>query len=115
MDGFVVKFGNLLILIFLVLVLISYAVAYSINYKTLNSVEEVEQYCYVEDKHTEHYLIGKVPITTHYIDVHVSDAEELKYSITVSGDFYDEVEIGSEIKCILYYTDEKLVKIEIAE
>lgn len=102
--------------VFLVVVLLLSVVILG-GIQTLEEIgtEQVEQFCYVEDKHTDRRLIGKVFTTRHYIDVLVSDAEELRDSITVTGAFYSKVEVGDEIKCVLFYKNGKLLKIEIAE
>lgn len=76
--------------------------------------KQVEQYCVVEDKYTKSVLIGKVVTRRYVLDVSVIDAEELKDSVMVSSDVYNQIEKGTEIKCILYYTNDKLVDIEVA-
>ena len=97
------------------LILLGGILLFGCSYLEQMNSEQVEQFCYVEDKYTDSHLIGKVFTTRHCIDVHVSDAEELKDSITVTGDFYSKVEVGDEIKCVLFYKNGKLLKIELAE
>ena len=84
-----------------------------VDYIEKTQTEQVEQYCYIDAKYTKTHLINKVATKTYYIDVHVTDAPELTHSITIPASAYNEIEEGMEVKCILYYTDEKLVDIEI--
>lgn len=79
------------------------------------SATQTEQYCTIEDKYTRTAIIGKVSTTRHYIDVYVTDAKEIADTITIPGSLYDELEIGNEIKCVLFYNDKELIKIEVTE
>lgn len=79
------------------------------------NVQAIEQYCVVEEKYTTSHFVGKVHTVRHCIDVYVSDAEELKDTITIPSSFYNEIEPGMEIKCIVTYTEDELVNIELAD
>lgn len=77
------------------------------------TTSQIETYCTVTDKEKHSVYTGKVMVHRYTLDLLISDADrEEKDTVTVTAAIYNDVEIGDEIKCIVFYKDEKLIKIE---
>lgn len=79
-------------------------------------VMETEVVCVVENKSTHVVMAGKAAIRKYTIDVRVLDADKtMEDTIYISSTMYDIIQIGDEVKCILYYTEDEMQKIELIE
>lgn len=80
------------------------------------TTQQIEIICTVVDKDKHSIYTGNAMISRYTLELLVSDAdEEVTYTATVTGAAYNDVQIGDEIKCIAFYKDGKMIKIELAE
>lgn len=100
---------------FLILLIAIIGASVFVTIKDEMTSNQTEQYCVIDDKYSKRTIVGTASTKKYCIDVHVTDNEELTDTITVPYELYEAVEVGDEVKCVLFYTDDKLVKIEVSD
>ena len=75
----------------------------------------IEQYCVVQNKYRTTGL-GRGACTTNcYLDVYIKSTDEIHKGVRVSRSIYNGIEIGNEVKGLVYYYGDEFLKIEIIE
>lgn len=117
MDKYVKIYASIMFVLILVFCLISITndvSAYNQKKDIVENTEQSEVYTTVTDKYTKTIRIGKRWIKQYFIDVKLENQKET-HKIQISGTEYSSIEIGNEVLCTIYTTDDEIKDIELGK
>lgn len=117
MDNYVKNYARIIFVVLLVLFLISMTnvvSAYNQKKDIFENTKQTQVYTTVTDKYTKTIRVGKRWIKKYFIDVKLENQKET-HKIQISGTEYSSIDIGNEVYCTIYTTDDEIKDIELGK
>lgn len=117
MDNYVKNYARIIFVVLLVFFLISInnvVSAYNQKKDIVENTKQTQVYTTVTDKYTKTIRINKRWIKQYFIDVKLENQKEPN-KIQISGTEYSSIEIGNEVYCTIYYSNDEIKDIELGK
>lgn len=117
MDNYVKNYARIIFVVLLVFFLISInnvVSAYNQKKDIVENTKQTQVYTTVTDKYTKTIRVGKRWIKKYFIDVKLENQKET-HKIQISGTEYLSIEIGNEVYCTIYYSNDEIKDIELGK
>lgn len=117
MDKYVKIYARIMFVLILVFFLISITnvvSAYNQKKDILENAKQVQVYVTVTNKYTKTIRINKRWIKQYFIDVKLENQKET-HKIQISETESSSIEIGNEVYCTIYTTDDEIKDIELGK
>lgn len=101
---------SLLIIFFVILLLNDYQSKKNL----IENTKETQVYATVINKYTNIISTGKTFVKQYIIEVKLENQKETN-KIQISGTEYSSIEIGNEVFCTIYTTDDQIKEIELGK
>lgn len=107
----------LVLLVVLLLIIISIAgVSGSIllQQRIKSESKQVQVFADVTDKYSRSVMAEKIPVKQYFAKVRLKE-DKTEYQIQLSSNEYSSIEIGNEVLCTIYTTDDEIKDIELGK
>ena len=117
MDNYVKNYARIIFVVLLVFFLISInnvVSAYNQKKDIVENTKQTQVYTTVTYKYTKTIRVGKRWIKKYFVDVKLENQKET-HKIQISGTEYLSIEIGNEVYCTIYYSNDEIKDIELGK